>query len=264
MNSEQGDAGTTETGRDAGTVRREVPATGGEVMSRSTPPTTPERYRADAGPPLVVLIVVSMGLLLAGLISSTVLAGETFPSPFASPEVIQAYFQNNSTAVAVGAFFTFASAVPLAIYAATASARLHNLGIRNPGATIALVGGVLAAAFLSLSAMFSWTLSRPEIPSQPALVHALQDLSFMTGGPGHVVLLGLLLAGIAVPGLMAGLLPRWLAIAGLALAAVAELSTLTLLLDNAIYLLPVARFGGLIWLVAAAAVLPKRRPVANA
>jgi hypothetical protein len=36
---------------------------------------------------------------------------------------------------------------PPAIFAATASARLHVLGIRSPGATIALVGGPVAAAF---------------------------------------------------------------------------------------------------------------------
>jgi hypothetical protein len=225
--------------------------------------TTRQRYRADAGPPLVVLAAASAGLLVAGLITSSAMAGETFPSPFAAPEVVQAYFRSSSAAVVVSAFFTFASAVPLAIYAATVSARLHNLGIRNPGATIALVGGVLAAGFLSLSAMFSWTLSRPEILGEPAVVHALQALSFMTGGPAHVVLLGLLLAGVAVPGLLAGLLPRWLAVAGLVLAAVAELSTLTLLLDGAAYLLPVARFGGLVWLITAGALLPRRRPAAN-
>jgi hypothetical protein len=225
---------------------------------------TPRGYRSDAGPPLLVLAVVSTGLLLAGLITSTALAGATFPSPFDTPELIQNYFRDNPTAVAVSAVFTFASAVPLAIYAATVSARLHHLGIRNPGASIALVGGSLAAVLLGLSGMISWTLSRPEIPTQPALVRALHDLTFMTGGPGHVVLLGLLLAGIAVPGLIGRLLPRWLAVAGLVLAAIAELSTLTLLLDGAVFLVPVARFGGLLWLITAAAVLPKRRPAANA
>jgi hypothetical protein len=225
---------------------------------------TSTHTRPDAGPPLVVLAAVSAGLLVAGLVTSTVMAGETFPAPSAAPEVVSAYFRANAAAVAVTAFFTFASAVPLAIYAATASARLHTLGIRNPGATIALAGGVLAAGFLSLSGMVSWTLSRPEIPGDRALVHALQGLSFMTGGLGHVVLLGLLLAGIAVPGLLAGLLPRWFAVTGIALAAVAELSTLALLLDPAMFLLPIARFGGLLWLIAAGALLPRRRPAANA
>lgn len=226
--------------------------------------TTGPAYRATAGPPPVLLAVVSTGLLIAGLVISTTMAGETFPAPFAPAEAVEAYFRANPGAVAVTAFCTFASGVPLAIFAATVSARLHVLGIRNPGATIALVGGSLAAAFLCLSGMLSWALSRPETVGEPAVVHALQALTFMTGGPGHVVLLGLLVAGIAVPGLLAGLLPRWLAVAGLALAAVSELSTLTLLFDGAIALVPVGRFGDLLWLVAAGALLPKRRTPANA
>jgi hypothetical protein len=40
-----------------------------------------------------------------------------------------------AVAIAVG---TFGSSIPLAIYAATASARLRQLGITAPGATIAL------------------------------------------------------------------------------------------------------------------------------
>jgi hypothetical protein len=221
-------------------------------------------YRADAGPPLVVLAAVSTGLLMAGLITSTVMAGETFPAPFAPADVVEAYFRDRSAAVAVTAFFTFASGVPLAIYAATVSARLHNLGIRNPGATIALVGGVVAAAFLCLSGMLSWTLSRPQTAGEPAVVHALQALTFMTGGPGHVVMLGLLVAGIAVPGLLAGLLPRSVALAGLAIAAVSELSALALLVDGAMPLVPIGRFGDLVWLIAVAVLLPRRRPAANA
>lgn len=234
------------------------------MTSTAPSPATSSHRRRDAGPPLTVLAVVSAGLFLAGLITTAVLAGGAVPSPFAAPQTALAYFQANSDAVGIGAFFEFASAVPLAIYAATVSVRLRNLGIHNPGATIALVGGVLAAAFLSLAAMIGWTLARPEILAQPELVPALQDLGFMTGGPGHVVPFGLLLAGIAVPGLIVGLLPRWLAIAGLVLAAVAEFSSLTLLIDGAAHLLPVARFGGLAWLIAAAALLPKHRRAANA
>lgn len=220
--------------------------------------------RTDAGPPLAILGLVSSGLLLAGLVVSTVLAGETFPSPFADAATILGYFPDNADAIRLGAFFQFGSAIPLAIYAATVSTRLRRLGIQNPGATIALVGGVLAAMSLSLSAMIVWTLSRPEVLPQPALVRALHDLSFQAGGPGFVVPFGLLLAGVAVPGLIVGLLPRWLAVAGLVLATLAEVSALALLVDGAAYLLPVARFGGLAWLIAAGVLLPKRRSAANA
>ena len=219
--------------------------------------TTP---RTQGGPPLGVLAVVVTALFLAGLVLGIVLAGGVaFPSPFASGPDILAYFRDHQFAVQVSAFLQFGAAIPLAIYAATANARLHQLGIRAPGATIALAGGLLAAAFMACSALVSWVLSRPEVAEAPILVRALQDLAFAMGGPGHVVPLGLLVAGISVPGLLARLLPRWLSIAGLVIAALAELSTLTLLIADASYLLPVARFTGLAWLIIAGFLLPRER-----
>lgn len=106
-------------------------------------------------------------------------------------------------------------------------------------------------------------LARPEILSEPAVVAALHDLAFMSGGPGCVVPLGLLVAGIALPARNTAPLPRWFTVAGLALAAVAALATVVLLADGAVYLLPVARFGGLSWLIAAAALLPRSQAVAR-
>ena len=220
----------------------------------------PIRHRqGQGGPPLVGLAVVSTVLFLAGLIVSTAIAGRTYPSPFASASSIVEYFRAHRDAVRVGAFFQFVSAVPLLIYAATASARLRNLGIRAPGATIALAGGVASAAFLSLSALTSWTLSQAAVTTVNPVVRALHGLAFATGGPGFAVPFGLLIAGMAVPAAFGRLLPNWLWTAGLAIALVAELSTLALLLDGAAFLLPIARFGGLLWLVVAGALLPARR-----
>jgi hypothetical protein len=76
--------------------------------------------------------------------------------------------------------------------------------------------------------------------------------------------LGLLVAGISVPALIVRLLPRSVAWAGLAIAVIAELSTLSLLLAPLAILLPIARFTALIWLVIAGALLPTHRQKANA
>jgi hypothetical protein len=46
-------------------------------------------------------------------------------------------------------------------------------------------------------------------------LRALQLFGFATGGPGHVVTLGLLLAGVSVPSGFARLMPRWLVWLGL-------------------------------------------------
>ncbi|MFE6839954.1 hypothetical protein ACFVFI_34660 [Streptomyces sp. NPDC057705] len=224
-------------------------------VPRETRTTAPQ-----SGPPPGVLAVVFTALFLGGLVLSTLLAGgDPFPSPFGAADTITAYFRDHGNAVRVSGALQFAASVPLAIYAATVSARLHRLGVRAPGATIALAGGVLAAAFLACSGLVTWVLSHGDVTQRPELVRALQYLAFSLGGPGHVVMLGLLVAGIAVPGLLAGLLPRALAVAGLAVAAVAELATLVLLAEGAALLLPVARFTGLAWLIAAGFLLPRRR-----
>ncbi|GEL20674.1 hypothetical protein [Pseudonocardia asaccharolytica] len=219
----------------------------------------PTRSRPQGGPPLAPLAGLALALLVAGLALSAALGG-TIPSPFAEPATITGFFVSEPDAVRVGAFFLFGSAVPLALFAATASSRLRTLGVTAPGATIALAGGVLSAAMLTLSALLAWVLARPAVRGEAPVVRALHDLSFLTGGVAHVVFLGLLIAGIAVPGLLLGLLPRPVAIAGLAIAAVAEIATVSLLLDGAGFLLPVARLSGLIWLVVAGFLLPRRRP----
>jgi len=228
--------------------------------------TTAERTthrQQHGGPPLGVLALVSTLLFLAGLILPSVIAHGAPPAPTSSAPTIYRYFSEHRSAVRLAAFLQFGAAIPLAIYAATVSARLHNLGIRAPGATIALVGGVVSASFLAISALTTWVLSRPEIVTDHPVVRALWDFAFATGGPGHVVFLGLLLAGVAVPALFGRLLPRPAAIVGLVIAVVAQLSTLSLLNDGAAYLLPLARFPALIWLIAAGFMLPTTRARAN-
>ncbi len=215
------------------------------------------------GPPLGLLAVVSAALLVGGIALSAALGG-VLPSPFANATTIDTYFSTQSGAVKASGILAFGSAVPLAIYAATASARLRQLGITAPGATIALVGGVLSASALMLSGLLQWTLARPAVRVDGALTRALDDLAFATGGPAHVVGLGLLIAGVAVPSLLVGLLPRPLAVAGLVVAALAEATTLVLIWPALAVLLPIARFPGLLWLVVAGFRLPHRRPPANA
>jgi hypothetical protein len=213
----------------------------------------------QGGPPLGVLAAVSTALFVGGLFIAAGVAHGFPPGPGASASSIAAYAVQHATSNRISAVFTFGSAVPLAIYAATANARLHALGVRAPGATIALAGGLLASGFLALSGLCSWVLCQPGIAADNTVTRAISDLEFATGGPAHVVLLGLLVAGIAVPATILGLLPRPLAVAGLVLAAVCELSSLTLATSVLFPLLPVGRFASLVWLIAAGFALPRRR-----
>ena len=117
---------------------------------------------------------------------------------------------------------------------------------------------LLASAALALCGLLQWVAARAALLDDAALASALRDLVFMTGGVGHIAPLGLLFAGIAVPSLLGRLLPRWLAWLGIALAVIAELSTLSLLTPAAMVALPIARFGGFLWMIAVGMLLPRR------
>src|SRR3954447_1864151 len=211
------------------------------------------------GPALAPVAVVSLALLVAALVGSAALGG-VFPSPFGDPVAIVRYVSNQPDALRLSAVLLFGSLVPFVVYAATASARLRQLGVTAPGATIALAGGIVAGAALAVSGLLEWVLSRPAVGGSESVVRALHDLAFLFGGPAHVVFLGLLLAGMAVPGLLLGLLPRATAWTGLVIAGLAELSVLTLVWPQLGVLVPLARFPGLLWLVVAGVQLPRRRP----
>lgn len=216
-----------------------------------------------AGPNPGILAIVFTALFLAGLVPVTLLMGDThFPAPSQPAEEIVAYFRQHSARVALCAFFQFASAIPLGIYVATMTSRLRFFGVRAAGVDIALFGG-FAAAFLTLvSAITQWTLARPGIADDSALVQALYYFLFAAGGPGYSVPLGLLLAGISIPALVFRLLPRWVIVMGIALGAIGELSALSLLVPGALFLIPLTRFPGFIWLIAAGFTLQKRGPAA--
>jgi hypothetical protein len=182
-------------------------------------------------PPLVLLAVVHAVLLLASL---------PFPSRWRG-------------------FLQLGAAIPLGLFAATASSRLHFLGVRAAGATIALFGGVGAALLLAVSGATQWTLGMFDALEWPPVARAIELLAFATGGPAHMMLLGLLLAGLSVTSAASRLLPVWLTTAGLVLAALAELSWLSLVVSPAEVLLPIVRFPALAWLIAAGALLPRAR-----
>lgn len=216
--------------------------------------------RRSGGPHLGILAIVSTGLVALALIIGLVLTGgHPYVSPFDGRDAVVAYAQENWLSLRVVAMIQFGSAVPLGIYAATAFARLQRLGVRVPGPGIGFFGGISASILLMVSALTSYVLSRPDVSSDPGVALALCYLAFITGGVGFATGIGLLVAGIAVPSLILGLVPRWLAWVGLVIAAIAELSFLSMAVEPLQFLLPIARFGGLFWLIAVGFLLPRDR-----
>jgi hypothetical protein len=200
-----------------------------------------------------------MGLFVGSLVAWTVMTGGApYPRPFGGSGDVRSFVEH-ALAVRVMAFLQFGAAIPLGIFTATLASRFRFLGVEVAGVSIALFGGLAAAVFIAASGLIQWVLSSPGVAEGAADARLLQLLAFATGGPGHVVPLGLLLAGASITGGVTRLLPRWLMWFGIVLAAFAELSTLTLILEPAAFLLPLARFPAFIWILCVAVMLPSRR-----
>jgi hypothetical protein len=204
---------------------------------------------------MVLLAGLCVGLLLGGLAVGVALGG-IMPLPYGPAAPVQLYVQTQPLALHIIAVAVFGSAVLLAVYAATASSRLRGLGVTGAGPTVVVIGGTLAAGALAVTGLLGWTLSRPEISADTTLIPALYLLTFLIGGPGHVVALGALIAGIAA----SGVLPR----TGMAIAALCALTTLVLAWTALGPILPLARVAALAWLLVAGARLPTRRTAAPA
>jgi hypothetical protein len=216
----------------------------------------PVKHRS---PPLLLVAGIHFALFVTGLAAATTLAGgAVFPSPF-EPDKARDYFSAHAEAVRVGSFFLFGSAVPLGLFAATATSRLAFLGVRVAGVDIALLGGVGASLMLLISGLCMWGLGTPGVAAMPEATRLLHLLTFATGGPGFAVTFGLLVLGVSLAGGLSRRLPRWLMWFGIAIGVCAELSSLSLLSNTAAILLPLARFPGLSWLIAVGVCLPARR-----
>jgi hypothetical protein len=211
-------------------------------------------------PPLLLVAIIYTVLFVGSLALSIAMAGGVhYPSPFGPPVDALRYFADHADAVRVAAFLHFGSAIPLGIFTATAVSRLRFLGVQAAGTNIALFGGIGASLMLMLSALVSWVLSQSGAAALGPTLHALHLFAFAAGGPGHVVALGLLVAGVSISGGVPRLLPRWVMWFGLTIAALAELSTLSLLSPALLPLLPAARFLAFVWLIAVGAQLPAQR-----
>ncbi|MFI9782271.1 DUF4386 domain-containing protein [Kitasatospora sp. NPDC051984] len=212
------------------------------------------KSRPQTGPPLLAPTISVTALTVAYTV-----VNRATPHPDATGAEVVRYAQEHGGAARLGALLLLAASVPLALCAALLYRRLRALGITAPGSAITLVGGVLASSALVLSAAGAWAGGRLPADAPPALGRALADVSFLAGGPAFAAGFGLLAAGVSVSAMLADLLPRAVTWAGLVVASAAMLALFALLAGGFMYLLPVVRFGGLVWLLFVAALLPKTR-----
>lgn len=229
-----------------------------------TATTYPARSRSvSPGPhPGVVAIVAALLFCVSVVIFESV-HGLHFPYPGDTTSAMTNYFSAAAARVQFGAFLHCGSAIALGVVTAAATNRMRSLGACGIGLRIAFFGGVFAALLSLLEAGVVWILAQPGIADVPThgavVVRALYLFAFMLDGPAYAGSLGLLLAGLAVAGLIGKLLPRWLAWAGLVIAGLGELSFLSMLLPVFGMLIPLTRFPGYLWLITAGFFLSARK-----
>jgi hypothetical protein len=80
----------------------------------------------------------------------------------------------------------------------------------SPTLTLALAGGSLASGFRMFSAVLNWTPSRSTTIDSRPLLRAHHDLTFLAGGPAHVLFVAISFVAISAHGLATRTLPRWL------------------------------------------------------
>jgi hypothetical protein len=133
------------------------------------------------------------------------------------------------------------------------------LGIDVPGRIIAQIGGTVASSLLALSGIATLALTQDKVAESAGSVRALAAVSFAAGGPGFVMFAGLFIAGVSIAALIRKVVPAWLGWGGIAVAVASELAGLSAAFDGADFLLPIGRFGGLVWLIAIGFLLPASR-----
>jgi hypothetical protein len=211
-------------------------------------------------PPLWLLALLYTVLFIAGLFPVTMFGGVPYwPGPWEAPAVITHFFETQQSRVLTCIFLQTGATVCLGLFTAVVVSRLQFLRVRAAGAYIALFGGFLCVFDAMAASFTTWTLLRPAINENSSLVLALNYLAYAFGGPGFSIPMGLLMAGVSVSAGLTKLIPKWVMILGLLLAACGELSVFHLIFPQLLFLIPLVRFPGFIWIVAVGFALPKSR-----
>ncbi len=222
-----------------------------------TTQTSPLAYR---GPSTGALAVVSFALFAASLVISGVMTnGTAIPTLNTPAEQVRDYYLHFSNVIKFNAMLQFASAIPLGIFTAAITNKLQFHGARVAGVNIATFGGYSASLFIAVSALSGWVLTYPGLVNDLAVMRSFQLFQFITGGVAHVVLLGLLLAGVSIPSLFLKLVPKWLVWLGMVTAVLAELSTLSMFFPQLFVLIPLGRFPAFIWMIGAGFAMPSKK-----
>lgn len=209
--------------------------------------------------------IAFLAFTTVGLAFATIFASGLYPSPFGPPygptTDVGDFFAANRQQVQVMSFAYAVGALALFAFVAYCAAMLATPGSgrRSPFPALALAGGTMAAGFWLLTALLLWVLAEPEVTRAPGVLQVVHDLAYLTGGPGHVLSLGLCIGAVSAALWTGDVLPRWVLWVGAAAAILSLLSVTALLWDPATFILPLGRGLSLLWiLVTSLAILVVR------
>lgn len=203
----------------------------------------------------------AVALFACGLLFGDLLATTNFPALNATPSELREYFLRNVSEVRALSFFHLLAAAALAAFASYLFGRLRADSLRV--AALAMSGGIIAAAFLAMSALCYRVLAEHSVASDPALAHALVVLGYLAGGPAIGVPLALTAGAFAAAIRRERTLPGWLWWLSI-VAVVLGLASATTMLgptDNGSLVYGVLLLAALLlfaWLVASSLVLVRR------
>jgi len=129
-----------------------------------------------------------LGLLGVASFFAVIQPSGSYPSPFGDQVQIERFFSESRPQVqALGAVQALV-ALSFLVFAASSTGVLQaDAGEDASYFWVALAGGVVAGAFILLTAILVWALSRPAIAESPPVVRALHDLAYLAGGPAHAL-----------------------------------------------------------------------------
>ena len=209
-----------------------------------------------------VFFVALFGL---GFIFANVLAPDPYPSPFGPPfgpsTDIARYFTNSRFQVQMMSFLYSLAAIMLLIFSVHVAAFVRQSGdATSVLSRLTLGGGIMAAVFTQLSALFLWVLARPVTVEEPALLGALHELAYLTGGPAHVLSFAPFIGASSITMWHRPVLARWLTWVGIAASVLSLLSVFALLWEPATLILPLGRVLAFVWIFTISVMLTLGRP----
>jgi len=200
--------------------------------------------------------VLFAAFFIVGVVLGGVLSASPLPLPGAPAAEVARYYDESRTAALAAGFFQALSAISLFVFAATVAAFVRGIaGERGTLPRLTSGGGALAAVLLLVSALLSLALVPVATGDNLALVGALRDLNFLSGGTLHVASLGLFAGAASIAALGAKALPRWILWLGIVAAALSVLSLVSLVLYPASVLIPLGRLLDFVWSIAVGIVL---------